>query len=156
VQDESRKEDQAAIAELIQRAKDLIAERQAEGRHHIGAAVRTASGRTFAAVNLEATMGRVAVCAEAVALGMAAAAGDPELLLVVAVDRKGEVVSPCGMCRELISDYAPSVRLIVPTSVGLMPVPVMHLLPNKTKRASEPPSPAQPQETATVETPNAC
>ena len=135
MQDESRKEDQAAIEELIQRARDLIAERQEEGRHHIAAAVRTATGRTFAAVHLEATVGRVAVCAEAVALGMAAAAGDTELLLVVAVDRKGEVVSPCGMCRELISDYAPNARLVVPTSVGLMPVPVMHLLPNKHKRA---------------------
>jgi cytidine deaminase len=58
-------------------------------------------------------VGRIAVCAEAIAIGMAAAAGDTEIETIVAVDREGRIVSPCGMCRELISDYSPSSKVII-------------------------------------------
>jgi cytidine deaminase len=87
----------------------------------------------FSAVHLEAHVGRVAVCAEAVAIGMGAAVGDTEIETIVAVDRAGEVVAPCGMCRELISDYAPGANVIVPGPAGPELVPVGQLLPNKYK-----------------------
>ena len=60
-----------------------------------------------------------------------AAAGDTDIDTIVAVDRFGEVVSPCGMCRELISDYSPTARVIVPGKEGEQVVPVGALLPNK-------------------------
>jgi cytidine deaminase len=74
----------------------------------------------FSAVHLEATVGRIAVCAEAIAIGMAATAGDTEIEMIVAVNRVGQVVSPCGMCRELIADYAPDAMVIVPGLAGSM------------------------------------
>ena len=61
--------------------------------HHIGAALQTKSGQVFSAVHIEATVGRIAVCAEAVAIGMAATAGDTEIEMIVAVNRVGQVVS---------------------------------------------------------------
>ncbi len=63
-----------------------------------------------------------------------AAAGDTELDTIVSVDRKGNVVSPCGMCRELISDYAPACRVIVPNRLGVEVVTITELLPNKYRR----------------------
>ena len=69
---------------LIDRARRIIRERFVEGRHHVGAAIRTRAGRVYAAVHLEATVGRVAVCAEACALGIAAAEGDTEIDCIVA------------------------------------------------------------------------
>lgn len=96
--------------------------------------MRTRSGKTFAAVHLEATVGRIAVCAEAIALGMAAAAGDTDVEFVVAVNRAGEVVSPCGMCRELLLDYAPSVTVVVPSAEGPEAIPLVDLLPRKYRR----------------------
>jgi cytidine deaminase len=62
--------------ELIEKARSIIIKRFKEDYHHVGAALRTKSGSIFAAVHLEAYVGRVAVCAEAIAIGMAATAGD--------------------------------------------------------------------------------
>ncbi|HEY9690691.1 MAG TPA: hypothetical protein V6D15_00630 [Oculatellaceae cyanobacterium] len=67
----------------------------------------------------------------AIAIGMAATAGDTELETIVAVDRRGRVVPPCGMCRELISDYAPSCKVIV-TEAEI--VTISELLPLKYQR----------------------
>lgn len=94
----------------------------------------------FSAVHLEATVGRIAVCAEAVALGMAAAAGDTDVAMIVAVNQAGAVVAPCGMCRELISDYAPDALVIVPGSHPDRPTvaPIGQLLPNKYRRWPRP------------------
>jgi cytidine deaminase len=99
--------------ELIEKARNIIFKRFKEDYHHVGAALRTKSGKIFSAVHLEAYVGRVAVCAEAIAIGMATADGDTEIETIVAVDRQGLIMSPCGMCRELISDYAPDCRVIL-------------------------------------------
>jgi cytidine deaminase len=114
--------------ELIESARSIIAKRFKENYHHIGAALRTKSGKVFSSVHLEAYIGRVAICAEAIAIGMAAAAGDTELETIVAVNSNGRVVPPCGICRELISDYAPDCKVII-TEVEI--VPIGELLPRK-------------------------
>ncbi len=123
---------------LVDRARRIISERFVEGRHHVGAAIRTRAGRVYAAVHLEATVGRVAVCAEACALGMAATEGDTEVDCVVAVNRLGNIVSPCGMCRELISDYSPEARVIIPGQNGPTTVGIAQLLPNKYDKTGGP------------------
>ena len=123
--------DEALLAE----ARAIIGLRQRQDRHHIGAALRTRSGHVFAAVHLEAYIGRVAVCAEAIAVGMAAAAGDTDIEAIVAVNRAGDVIAPCGICRELISDYAPLAQVIVPGTSGPERVSVTALLPNKYVRS---------------------
>jgi cytidine deaminase len=117
--------------ELIEEARCIIFKRFKEDYHHVGAALRTKSGKIFSAVHLEAYVGRVAVCAEAIAIGMAAAEGDTEIEIIVAVDRQGKVVSPCGMCRELISDYAPSCRVIITENESTT---IYELLPRKYQR----------------------
>lgn len=40
--------------ELLEQARNIIRERFKQGWHHVGAALRTRSGKTFAAVHLEA------------------------------------------------------------------------------------------------------
>jgi cytidine deaminase len=129
---------------LIETAKAAIRDRYREGWHVIGAALRTRSGRVFTDVHLEANVGRVAVCAEAVALGRAATeAGDTEIETIVAVyhpslersDRDIAIVAPCGACREMISDYSPGARVIVPGSDGRgIAVSAGELLPYKYRR----------------------
>lgn len=120
--------------QLIESARAVIRLRQKPGWHHVGCAMRTRSGKVFRAVHLEAFVGRVAVCAEAVAIGMGAADGDTGIETIVAVNRAGEIVAPCGMCRELISDYSPQARVIVPGEAGPKLVTVGELLPNKYAR----------------------
>ena len=129
-------------ADLIAEARAAIARLYRPGWHHIGAAVRLRSGRIVTAVHLEANVGRVAVCAEAVAIGRAIAEGEREFAAIVAVrhphageaDQAIRVVAPCGMCRELISDYAPAAEVIYADGGALRKCPVGDLLPAKYTR----------------------
>ena len=120
--------------ELINIATELIAARFKEGCHHIAAALRTTLGRIYTGMHVEAYVGRIAVCAEAIAIGAAATAGDTSIETIVAVNELGEVVSPCGMCRELISDYSPEACVVILRSGQPVSVPVMELLPDKYNR----------------------
>ena len=121
----------AADASLIRAAGDIIQDHFCEGQHHTGAALRKSSGTVFCAVNLETTVGALATCAEVIAIGMARAAGDCEIETVVAVNRDGKVVSPCGRCREVIADYSSSARVIAPGANEPIVVSIYTLLPNK-------------------------
>ena len=49
-------------------------------------------------------------------------------------DQTIAVVSPCGACRELIFDYDPKARVIVPNGPSPSIVPIAELLPNKYTR----------------------
>ncbi|WNB91137.1 cytidine deaminase [Bacillus sp. NEB1478] len=125
--------------ELIRAAEEVIVKNYVYGKHHIGAAIRTKSGKIYAAVHLEANVGRIAVCGEAVALGKAISEGDHEFETIVAVAHphphedieKCWVVTPCGMCRELISDYGKDAQVIIPYYGEIMKCTVMELLPEK-------------------------
>ena len=132
-----------ADSELIQAATDAIRNRYRYDCQEVGAAIRLRSGKIFTGVSLDAYLGRMAVCAEAVALGQAiTVAGEFNIDTVVAVrhpppEEKGRpvaVVSPCGACRELIWDYDRSARVIVPGQNGPVAVGIGELLPNKYSR----------------------
>jgi cytidine deaminase len=86
---------------------------------------------------VEAYVGRITVCGEAVAIGAAATGGDTEIETIVAVNELGTIVSPCGMCRELISDYAPDAQVISPRGEAPVKVPVLDLLPDKYVREDD-------------------
>jgi len=132
--------------ELIAAATDAIKQRYRYDWQEVGAALRTRAGRIFTGVNLDAYLGRMAVCAEAVALGRAFVdLGDAGIDTIVAVrhpdpdekDQSIAVVSPCGACRELIFDYDPKARVIVPSGKSAAVVPIAGLLPNKYRRGPE-------------------
>jgi cytidine deaminase len=128
--------------ELIAAAGEAITRRYRADWQEVGAALRTRDGRIYTGVNLDAYLGRMAVCAEAVALGQAVTEGETGIDTIVAVrhpapDENGRdiaVVSPCGACRELISDYDRDARAIVPGPNGPQSVKIAELLPNKYSR----------------------
>jgi cytidine deaminase len=129
--------------ELIEAASDAIRKRYRYDWQEVGAALRTRSGKVFAGVSLDAYLGRMAICAEAVALGQAITnAGETGIETIVAVrhpppeeaNRSITVVSPCGACRELIWDYDRNARVIVPGVNGPETVSIGDLIPNKYSR----------------------
>ena len=128
--------------ELIDAATRAIASRYRNDWQEVGAALRTRDGRVVTGVNLDAYVGRGAVCAEAVAIGTALTAeGDKGIDTIVAVrhPKPGEpggvaVVSPCGACRELIHDYDAGARVIVPNGAEPAVTTIGELLPNKYRR----------------------
>lgn len=128
--------------DLIDAATKAIASRYRNDWQEVGAALRTRDGRIVVGVNLDAYVGRGAVCAEAVAIGTALTAeGDKGIETIVAVrhPKPGEpggvaVVSPCGACRELIHDYDAGARVIVPNGAEPAVTTIGELLPNKYRR----------------------
>ena len=129
--------------ELVEAARDAIRRRYRYDWQVVGAALRTRSGRIFTGVNLDANLGRMAICAEAVALGRAVTeAGETGIETIVAVrhsdptepDQTIHVVSPCGSCRELIWDYDRNARVIVPAADGAAVAAIDELIPNKYSR----------------------
>ena len=132
--------------DLIAAASGAIRRRYRDDWQEVGAALRTRSGKIFTGVNLDAYLGRMAVCAEAVALGRAIVdLGNAGIDRIVAVRHPSPadknqtiaVVSPCGACRELIFDYDPKARVIVPNGKSPAVVPIAELLPNKYTRGAE-------------------
>ena len=123
--------------ELIKQARALIRERYKKEGHHsvVAAALLTKSGKVFLALNAGTNQPSIATCAEIIAIGMANT-DDPhmEIDLIGAVrDREAYVISPCGKCREYITDYGPHARVIVPAdnTKGYKVVKATDLLPNK-------------------------
>ena len=132
--------------ELIDAATKAIKGRYRDEWQEVGAAMRTRDGRIVTGVNIDAYVGRGAVCAEAIAIGRAITeTGDKGIDTIVAVrhPKPGEpgkiaVVSPCGTCRELIHDYDAKARVIVPNGKAAPTVArIGELLPNKYRRGMD-------------------
>jgi cytidine deaminase len=128
-----------ADAELLQTAQGLLARVYVEGRHEVAAALRTADGRIHVGVHVGASARRPSICAEGMAVGAALAAGSLDVEAIVAVQYKPagvlRVIAPCGVCRELVSDYAPDARVYVWDDGEVLAVRALDLLPYKTRRA---------------------
>ncbi len=136
----------ASDLELIEAASEAIRRRYRNDWQEVGAALRSRTGRILTGVNLDAYLGRMAVCAEGVALGkLVTDLGEIGIDTIVAVrhprphesDQTIKVVSPCGSCRELIWDYDAGARVIVPGDSSPTIVLISELLPNKYRRGSE-------------------
>jgi len=94
----------------------------------MGAAVRAVDGKMHGGINLYHFTG--GPCAELVALGHARASGGRELSAIVAVGNCGRgPVGPCGRDRQILFDYHPKIRVILPTSDGVKSVKITDLMP---------------------------
>lgn len=122
--------------ELVEFARRVV-ETNGDGEvHTVGAAVRDAQGRMFGGINLYHFTG--GPCAELVALGHARAAGARDLTAIVAVGDTGRgVLAPCGRDRQVLLDYHPGIRVLVPVAGGVRSVPIADLLPHAYVRGEQ-------------------
>lgn len=120
-------DDDRELVELARQTVDANTDGP-DGVYTMGAAVRGADGRMYAGINLYHFTG--GPCAELVALGRARADGARELTTIVAVGNEGRgVVGPCGRDRQILVDYHPTIRVILPTPDGPRSVLATDLLP---------------------------
>jgi cytidine deaminase len=125
---------------LIDAAVALLERHYRPFWHMVAAAIRSRDGRIWTGIHLGATVGRLSVCAEAIALGRAIIEGDGTVEVAVAVrhpkpdepDRTIAIVSPCGACRELLLDFDPAASVIIGAPPSL--VPIRELLPTPYRR----------------------
>jgi cytidine deaminase len=127
---------------LIAAAHDVLARHYKPFWHTVAAAIRGRDGRIWTGLHIGATVGRLSVCAEAVAFGRALLEGDGTIETAVAVrhpkpdetDRELAVVPPCGACREMILDHCPDALVILHEAGVLVKRPARMLLPAPYRR----------------------
>jgi cytidine deaminase len=130
----------AADVELLETAQWLLGRVLVPGRHEVATALRTTDAQVFTGVHVEGSCRRSSICAEGVALGTARASAPLDVVAVVSVQVKPadrfRVIAPCGVCRELISDYSPDARvwLTRPGDDAVVAARALDLLPEKSVR----------------------
>jgi cytidine deaminase len=133
----------AVEVQLLDIAQKLLARVWVHGRHEVATALVAGDGAIYTGVHLEGSCRRSSICAEGAALAAARAGIAPELplqvssIISVQIKPAGQfrIIAPCGVCRELISDYCPDARVWITGDAGIEVYAALSLLPEKTRRA---------------------
>jgi cytidine deaminase len=97
----------AGTLELFEAARAAQANSYSPYSHYkVGAALRGASGRIYAACNVENAAYPQSSCAEASAISVMVAAGETAIVEVVTVCDGEEIGTCCGGCRQRIREFA--------------------------------------------------
>jgi len=123
-------EDQALVLELYRQAKDVTKNAFAPFSHfRVGAALLSCDGRIFTGVNVENSSYGAAICAERTALVKAVSEGVRDFAALAVVSQEGEAW-PCGICRQVLYEFAPELLVITGTDEDhLTEVSLTELLP---------------------------
>jgi len=73
---------------------------------HVGAAVRSASGRVFAGTNVENASYPEGSCAEAGAIAAMVAAGERRIAEALVLAAGERLITPCGGCRQRLAEFS--------------------------------------------------
>ena len=95
------------FADLLAVAREMAARAYAPySRYRVGAAALVDDGRTVRGCNVENAGYGVTLCAECGMVSELIAGGGGKLTAFVCVNGQGEVIMPCGRCRQLLSEHA--------------------------------------------------
>lgn len=101
------------IEMLVAAAEDLLATLGDGDRHTVATAARTQEGVVLSALNISHYSG--AICAEiGVLVKLISEDKAPELLVTIGDQNRG-IVAPCGRCRQVLTDYFPGTKVIMPS-----------------------------------------
>lgn len=84
----------------------------------VGAALLTASGKIYTGCNIENASFGLSNCAERTAIFKAVSEGDTQFLTIAVIADTEAPVSPCGACRQVMSEFAPDARVILANLKG--------------------------------------
>lgn len=84
----------------------------------VGAALLTKGGRVIVGCNFENASFGATICAERAAAGAAIAAGEREWVALAVVADYPEPVPPCGICRQVLAEFAPDMPVIMANLAG--------------------------------------
>jgi len=101
-------------------SKALIAAARKVRRHaradfsgfKVGAALETADGTIVTGCNVENASYPAALCAERAAVGAAVSRGLTRFRAVAVVTAADVPTPPCGMCRQVLVEFAPALRVV--------------------------------------------
>jgi cytidine deaminase len=79
---------------------------------HVGATLESTDGKVFSGCNVENISFGLTICAERNAVFAAVAAGVRSLRRIVIVADSTEPVTPCGACRQVLSEFSENMEII--------------------------------------------
>ena len=99
-------------------------------RFMVGAAIECVDGSVFTGCNIENSAYGATMCAEAVALASAVAAGKQAFRRIAIISQGSAYCFPCGTCRQLLNEFSPELEVLCARSDGrYVSYPLPTLLP---------------------------
>lgn len=86
--------------------------------YKVGAALLGKSGRIYTGCNVENASYGASICAERTALVKAISEGEREFSMIAVVTDSPKPSSPCGICRQVLYEFGPEIRLILANLQG--------------------------------------
>ena len=81
-------------------------------RFPVGAALECADGTVFTGCNVENASYPAGLCAERHAMFHAVAEGHTDFVRIVVAGRSDDFCYPCGICRQVMKEFAPELEVI--------------------------------------------
>ena len=106
------------IKEYIKQANEILDRAYVPySKFHVGAVVVDTDGNVYKGINVENASYGLTICAERNAISSAVTEGIKKIDLIVITGNTDEPISPCGMCRQVIREFAtPDTRIVLATS----------------------------------------
>ena len=99
-------------------------------RFKVGVALQAKNKKIYRGCNIETITSNLGICAERVALFKALSEGEREFTALAIVASSGQVCTPCGVCRQLLWEFAPGLQIVMMDHHGRTLVREIHdLLP---------------------------
>ena len=87
-------------------------------RFPVGAALACSDGTVYTGCNIENAAFGPTVCAERVAVFKAVSEGHRDFVRIVIAGRSEDYCVPCGVCRQVLREFAPNIEIICLNSAG--------------------------------------
>ena len=78
----------------------------------VGAALECADGTVFTGCNVENAAYSPGICAERTAVAKAVSEGHTDFTRIVIAGRSADFCVPCGVCRQVLREFAPDLEII--------------------------------------------
>lgn len=106
--------DEQALIEVALQARTLAY--APYSRYLVGAALLAEDGTVFSGANVENAVYPATCCAERVAIFKAVSAGSRHFRAIAVATSNGG--SPCGICRQVMSEFAPDLMVLIADTAG--------------------------------------